>query len=91
MTTDLKALWDALEAKRKNSPGPLDPEVIEGIDIIMAAINALRKTFENERNHQPFISQAPCPICGGTVTYQYQAPLIGSMKCDTPECFSLNF
>ena len=90
MTTDLKALWDALAAEGKNPRGSRDPKFIERVAIIMAAINALRKTFETERDHQPFVSKAPCPICGGTVTYRYYEPLLGSMKCDTPECISLS-
>lgn len=60
-------------------------------DTVMAPVYELQKRFQRERDHRPFVSQAACPICGnGTVTYQYQAPLVGSMKCDTPECVALN-
>ena len=91
MTGDAKALWDDLKAELKNASDHRDPGRAERIDAAMAPVYALLKAFENERNHQPFVSQAPCPICGsGTVTYQYRAPLVGSMKCETPECIALN-
>jgi hypothetical protein len=91
MTVNMKTLWDALVVELKNSPGALgDPEVMQRFDTVMAPVDELKKTFQRERDHQPFVSQAPCPICGGTVTYRYQAPLIGSMKCDTVECISFN-
>lgn len=91
MTGDLKALWDTLRAEHTNARDRHDPEFIKRLDVINAAIGALHTAFENERAHQPSVSQAPCPICGiGTVTYRYQAPLMGSMKCNTPDCFSYN-
>ncbi|PZR85367.1 MAG: hypothetical protein DI537_30940 [Stutzerimonas stutzeri] len=91
MTENLKALWDGLGAELKASPNSIhDPEVLKRLDAVMAPVNELMKQFQRERDHQPFSSQAPCPICSGTVRYQYHAPLVGSMKCDTPGCVSLN-
>lgn len=91
MTENLKALWDAFAAEMKASPEALQrPEVQKRFDALMAPVYELLKQFERERAHQRFDSQAPCPICSGTVTYQYRAPLIGSMKCEMPECVALN-
>lgn len=92
MTENLKALWDGLAAELKASPGSLRrPEVLKRFDALMVPVNELQKQFQRERDHQPFVSQAPCPICGsGTVTYRYRAPLVGNMKCDTPGCIALN-
>lgn len=92
MTENLKALWDGLAAELKALPGSLQhPEVIKRFDTVMAPVYELQRKFQRERDHRPFVSQAPCPICGsGTVTYQYQAPLVGSMKCDTPECVTVS-
>lgn len=92
MTDEEKALWNAAVQTIKNSRGSLDPNVIEAIDIVMKPTYALLQTFENERQQrEPFVSQAPCPICGsGTVTYRYREPLFGNMICDTPECITLH-
>ncbi|MCW3060972.1 MAG: hypothetical protein JWQ02_2793 [Capsulimonas sp.] len=91
MDADWKTIWDKLKADLRTSPRPISPELLERIDAAMAPVNALLKAFNNERNRQPFVSQAPCPICrSGTVTYRYREPLIGSMKCDTPDCISHN-
>lgn len=91
MTENPKALWDGFAAEMKASPEALQrPEVQKRLDALMAPVYELQKRFEREHGHQPFVSQAPCPICGGTVTYQYRAPLIGSMKCGTPKCVVLN-
>jgi hypothetical protein len=86
MTSDPKASGTFLGPNKGTRAAGHDPE---RLDMIIAAIGALHKAFENERAHQPFVSKAPCPYCGsGTVTYRYQAPLIGSMRCDTPDCLS---
>lgn len=88
MPDDLKALWDSLKAE---SSAPSDPlERLRRVDAAMAPVYELMKKFQRERDHQPFDSQAPCPVCGGTVTYWYRTPLIGGIKCDTPECVALN-
>jgi hypothetical protein len=91
MTENLHALWDDLAAELKASPRSLQsPEVLQRLDALMAPVNELQMQFQRERDHQPFFSQAPCPICSGTVTYEYRAPLVGSMKCDRPGCVTLN-
>lgn len=91
MSENLKALWDNLAAEVQASPGSLqNPEVLQRFDVLMAPVYELQRQFQRERDHQPFFSQALCPICGGTVTYEYRAPLAGSMKCDTPGCVALN-
>jgi len=91
MSGNLKAIWDSLAVDMKNSPDALkNPEIMQRFHKIEAAIGELHKQFENERHHTPFTSQAPCPFCSGTVTYIYKAPLVGSMKCNTPDCFSQN-
>lgn len=90
MSENLKALWDGLGAEIKAGASLANPELLKRFDALMAPVNELRKQFERERDHQRFVSQAPCPICGGTVTYEYRAPLVGSMKCDTPGCVALN-
>lgn len=91
MSEDLKALWDGLAAELKASPKAIQrPEVLKRFDELMVPVDALKKQFQRERDHQPFFSQAPCPICGGTVRYEYRAPLVGSMKCDTPGCIKFN-
>ena len=86
MSEDLKALWDGLGSEIKAGASPANPEILKRLDTLMAPVNELRKQFERERAHQRFVSQAPCPICRGTVTYEYRAPFVGSMKCDTPGC-----
>jgi hypothetical protein len=89
MSENLKARWDSFAAEMKASPDSWqNPEVVQRFDALMAPVYELLKQFQRERDHQPFVSQAPCPICSGTVTYQYRAPLIGSMKCDRPECIA---
>lgn len=90
MADDLKALWDSLEADGRNSSDRLDLERRRRLDAVMAPVYELMRCFQRERDHRPFDSQAPCPICGGTVTYWYRAPLTGGMTCDTPECVALN-
>ncbi|TDR87186.1 hypothetical protein EV668_4266 [Enterovirga rhinocerotis] len=90
MVDDLKSIWDSLKAKAGNPPDLEDPHFRERIDAVKAAIDGLFMQFQRERDHRPFDSQAPCPICGGTVVYWYRAPLIGGMKCDTPDCISGN-
>lgn len=91
MSENLKARWDSFAAEMKASPGSFqNPEVLQRFDALMAPVYELQKQFQRERDHQPFSSRARCPICGGTVTYEYRAPLVGSMKCDTPGCVALN-
>lgn len=91
MSENLKARWDSFAAEMKASPGSLQsPDFLQRFDALMAPVYEMQKQFERERAHQRFVSQAPCPICGGTVTYEYQAPLVGSMKCDTPACVAVN-
>lgn len=91
MEIDWKAIWNKLKADLKDSSSPRTPEELARISAAMVPIYELQKAFETERNHQPFVSRAPCPICGiGTVTYTYRAPLIGEMKCDTSECIAIN-
>lgn len=90
MSEDLKALWDSFASEIKAGASLTNPEMLKRFDVLMAPINELQKQFERERAHQRFVSQAPCPICGGTVTYEYRAPLVGSMKCDTPACVALH-
>jgi hypothetical protein len=89
MSDNLKALLDCLS--EINAGASLtNPEILKRFDALMAPINELRKQFERERAHQRFASQAPCPLCSGTVTYEYRAPLVGSMKCDTPGCIKIH-
>lgn len=91
MSENLKALWDNFAAEMKASPEDmLRPEGQKRLDELMAPVYELLKHFQRERDHQPFSSQARCPICGGTVTFEYRAPLVGSMTCDRPECVALN-
>lgn len=90
MSEDLKALWDGFASEIKAGASLTNPEMLKRFDALMAPVNELQKQFERERAHQRFVSQSPCPICGGTVTYEYRAPLVGSMKCDTPACVALN-
>lgn len=90
MSEDMKALWDGFASEIKAGASLADPEMLKRFDALIVPVNELRKQFERERAHQRFVSQAPCPICGGTVTYEYRAPLVGSMKCDTPACVALN-
>lgn len=86
---DLKGLWDSLKAEGSPSD-PHDPKRLRRMDAAMAPVYELLRQFQRERDHQPFDSQAPCPLCGGTVTYWYRSPLIGGMKCGTPECVALS-
>lgn len=91
MTTDAKALWDGLKAELSNRSGEPCPGFGERVEKAMAPAYDLIRAFERERDHQPFASQAPCPICGtGTVKYWRNAPLIGGMKCSTFECIALS-
>ncbi len=90
MSEDLKTLWDGFASEIKAGGSLTNPEMLKRFDRLMTPLNELQKLFERERAHQRFVSQAPCPICGGTVTYEYRAPLVGSMKCDTPACVALN-
>ena len=90
MTEDLKALWQSLKADARTASDPLDPERLRRIDAVMAPVYELLKRFQRERDHRPFESEAPCPICGGTVRHWYRAPLIGGMRCETPDCIALN-
>ncbi len=92
MTADQKSLWNEVKADLKDRSSPLSAEMLARIDAAMTPVYALKRTFEAERQERlPFFSQAKCPICGvGTVTCQHKAPLIGSMKCDTPDCIVLH-
>ncbi len=91
MSENLKALWDNFAADMKAFPQDmLRPESQKRLDELMAPVYELLRQFEREREHQPFSSQARCPICSGTVTFEYRAPLVGSMKCDRPECVAWN-
>lgn len=90
MTHDLREIWEKLHAEASS---PVNPEHLQRLDVVIAVIGELQKTFERERGErQPFTSNAPCPICDiGTVAYCYRAPLVGHMRCDTPQCVALNF
>ncbi|KFC68876.1 hypothetical protein FG93_03498 [Bosea sp. LC85] len=90
MTEKPKLLRDGPATEFKVIPNTAhDLEEMKRIDAAMAPVYELLRHFQRERDHQPFTSQAPCPICGGTVTYQYRAPLVGGMKCDTPGCIRI--
>ncbi len=91
MTTELKQLWESLRAEAENRSGPLSPDFSVRLDAAMAPVYELLKAFQRERDHRPFTSHAPCPVCElGTVTYEYKAPLIGSMNCDACEYVKIN-
>lgn len=65
---------------------------MEAIEAYLRMTNALSRRFEEERNGRaPFEATAECPKCGGTVRYWYRAPLVGGMRCDTPDCVHVNF
>lgn len=91
MMSDAKARWDSVKAELSIPPSATDPERGERIERAMEPAYALLKAFERGRDHHPFVSEAPCPICEiGIVKYWRKAPLIGQMACNTPECISLN-
>lgn len=86
-----KALYDSLKDELENRSGSMDSGLAERIEAALKPSYDLLRVFERERNEQPFRSQAPCPYCEtGTVTYDYRAPLVGTMKCDACDCVSLN-
>jgi hypothetical protein len=91
MTAELKKIWDELKIEAENRVGPPSMDFLNRLDAAREPERQLLKAFERERDHQPFTSSAPCPVCDiGTVTYKYRAPLIGNMKCDTCEYVKTN-